>query len=269
MRAAARRRPPLLGAAGPAVTAAAARVVSAWSGLLVLGLFYLMVVSVLAGLWSSAAAANGGSIAGYSAAALVWYIVATEAAVVSVPPKLIEYTGDDIGSGRVVVELLRPASIVTVRVATELGAMLPRLALCAGFGVTFASLLVGWPPQPGALLLAGPSLLLAAAVNVVTQHAFAAASFWVRDAKGAWFLYQKLVFVVGGMLLPLEVLPDWLERGARVLPFQAMAYAAGRHAAGHLDPALIVIQVGWLVVMWAVAVGVFAAGERRLTKVGA
>ena len=42
--------------------------------------FYTLVVVVLAGLWRVAAGANGGTVAGYSAVALTWYIAATEAA---------------------------------------------------------------------------------------------------------------------------------------------------------------------------------------------
>ena len=99
--------------------------------------------------------------------------------------------------------------------------------------------------------------------------AFAAASFWVLDAKGAWFLYQKLVFVAGGMLLPLEILPGWLEATARVLPFSSMAYAPARLASGHVEPELLLVQVGWLIVLVVVAHRVFAAGERHLVSTGA
>ncbi len=72
-------------------------------------------------------------------------------------------------------------------------------------------------------------------------------AFWLRDAGSAWFLYQKLLFIMGGMLIPLEALPDWLHRVALVLPFRAMSYAPARLASGHFEPVLIVEQLGWLV----------------------
>jgi ABC-2 type transport system permease protein len=70
------------------------------------------------------------------------------------------------------------------------------------------------------------------------------------------------------MLLPLEVLPHGIERVAKLLPFMAMSYAPARLASGHFEPALLLVQLGWLVVLSAVAVAVFAAGERRLQVVG-
>src|SRR5207245_7380168 len=66
-------------------------------------------------------------------------------------------------------------------------------------------------------------------------YAFAGASFWIRDARSTWFLYHKLVFVLGGMLLPLQVLPAWLRTIAECLPFVAMAYAPARLASGHIE----------------------------------
>ncbi|MDQ3107580.1 MAG: ABC-2 family transporter protein, partial [Actinomycetota bacterium] len=197
-----------------------------------------------------------------------WYVASSEAATVSLNTRLIEETGEDIATGSIAVELLRPISVLALRVATEIGRCLPRLTACAALGVVFGLVVGGPPPRLASLLLAGPSLVLAVACNLVAQHAFAGASFWVRDARSTWFLYQKLVFIVGGMLLPLEVLPSALFDIAYVLPFMAMAYAPSRLAAGFLEPELLVLQVGWLVVLSAVAVAVFARGERRLQVVG-
>jgi ABC-2 type transport system permease protein len=230
--------------------------------------FYLAVVSVLSSLWRTATAANGGAVAGYSATALTWYVATSEAATVSLNIRLIEETGQEIASGAVAVELLRPASMLAIRVASEIGRALPRLAACVVAGVAFACIAVGRPPRLAACALAAPSLVLAVACNLVAQHAFAAISFWVRDARSTWFLYQKLVFVVGGMLLPLEVLPTTMANVAKLLPFMAMAYAPARLAAGHLEPALLVLQLGWLVVLAGLAVLAFSRGERRLQVVG-
>ncbi|MEJ7582747.1 MAG: ABC-2 family transporter protein [Acidimicrobiales bacterium] len=247
---------------------AARRVLAERGGLAVSIAFYIVVVAVLAGLWRAAADANGGSIAGYTAVAFTWYIATSEAATVSLNIRMIDDIGRDIGSGAVAVELLRPASVLGVRMAAELGRSLPRLGACVATGAVLATVTAGGPPRPVALLLALPSLVLAVACNIAAQHAFAASAFWLRNAGSAWFLYQKLVFILGGMLIPLEVLPGWLQATAWVLPFRAMAYAPARLAAGHVEPLLLVEQAGWLAVLVIAAGAVFAAGERRLQVVG-
>jgi ABC-2 type transport system permease protein len=244
------------------------RVVAERGGVIVAVGFYLIVVAVLAGLWRVAAGANDGAIAGYSALALTWYIATSEAATVSLNISMINDIGTDIGSGAVAVELLRPTSVLGVRVAAEVGRALPRLAVLAVAGAVLASVVVGGPPSWPALALAVPSLVLAITCNIVAQHAFAASAFWLRNAGSAWYLYQKLVFVLGGMLIPLEALPHWLRSITSFLPFRAMSYAPARLASGHVEPWLLAQQMGWLVVLAVIAAAVFRAGERRLEVVG-
>jgi ABC-2 type transport system permease protein len=247
---------------------AALRVVVDRGGLAVAVGFYLVVVSVLTSLWRAATAAGHGQVAGYSAVALTWYIATSEAAVCALNIRMIEEIGDDIGSGAIAVELLRPVSAIAVRLASEVGRGLARLAVIVVAGVALALLVVGPPPSVGAALIAIPSLMLAVSCNLAMQHAMAAAAFWVRDAKTSWFLYQKVVFILGGMLLPLQVLPAGLRSVAFRLPFMAMAYAPARLASGHLEPELLLVQIGWLAVAVAMAVGAFAIGQRRLQVVG-
>jgi len=250
------------------VAVAGRRALAEPGGLLVTGGFYLVVVATVSSLWRAASSANQGGVAGYSAAALTWYIAASEAATVSLNVRLIEDVGNQIGSGAVAVELLRPASVLGIRMSAEVGRALPRLVVCMAAGATLCTLLVGGPPDAVAVALAVPALVLAIICNLLAQHAFAAISFWIRDARSAWFLYQKFVFIVGGMLLPLEVLPDGLEAVAKALPFMAMAYVPGRLAAGHLEPELLLVQLAWLGVLGGLAAAAFAAGERRRQVLG-
>ena len=255
-------------ALGVAFWTASQRSVAERGGIAVSVLFYAIVISVLSGVWRVAAAANGGAIVGYSAVALTWYIATSEATTLALNARLIDEVGTDIASGAIAVELLRPASVLWLRVASELGRALPRLVVIAPVGVGLATLTAGGPPHLGALALAVPSIAVALAANVVAQHAFAASAFWVRSAGSAWFLYQKLVFVLGGMLIPLEVFPGWLATTARFLPFRAMAYAPARLASGHLEPLLLLEQVGWLAVLALLSTVVFGRGERHLQVVG-
>jgi ABC-2 type transport system permease protein len=243
------------------------RLLATRDGLVVSVIFYLIVSGVLSALWR-AAAGEDGDVAGYSAAALTWYVFTAEAATCAINVRLIEEVGDDIGSGAVAVEMLRPLPVVTVRLAAEVGRNTVRLAVLLVPGATYAWVVVGPPPSTAGALLALPALVLAVAANLGLQHALAGSAFWLRDTRATWFLYQKLVFLLGGMLLPLQVLPGVLYGLAMALPFMAMAYAPARLASGHVEPWLLIVQAGWLVVLVAGAAAVFAAGQRRLQVVG-
>lgn len=245
---------------------AARRLLADRAALVVSVAFYLVVTTVLASLWRAAAGDHG--VVGYSGAALTWYIVTSEAAVCAISIRLIEEVGEDIASGDVAVEMLRPLPLLATRLAVDVGRSLARLVALLVPGALLAWAAVGPPPSAVAALLALPSLALAVTVNVVAQYAVAGAAFWLRDGRATWFLYQKVVFVAGGMLLPLEVLPDALHRVAAALPFMAMAYAPARLAAGYPEPGLLLVQAGWGLVLLAGAAAVFAAGQQRLQVVG-
>lgn len=254
---------------GVAVGSALRRALSERSGLLVNVGFYLVIASVLTSLWHKAAAGHaGGTLVGYSPRAIAWYIVTSEACTIALHARLVAEIGADIGSGAVTVELLRPASVLGVRVMSELGRALPRLLACLVVGWVLAWAAAGPPPHAGLVLLSLPAALLGVVANLFAQHAFAGISFWMRDASSSWFLYSKLVFMLGGTVLPLEVLPHALRTVARATPFAAMAYAPGRLASGHAEVWWLAVQCGWIAVLALVAGLVFRSGERRLQVVG-
>ena len=52
--------------------------------------FLVIVVLVMAALWSAAVEANGGSIEGYTRDSLLWYVMAAQVAVIAVRPRTVE-----------------------------------------------------------------------------------------------------------------------------------------------------------------------------------
>jgi ABC-2 type transport system permease protein len=253
---------------GIAVATGARRTLAARTELVMGMAIQVIIVGAVSTLWRVAVEANGDVLDGYDATAVTWYLAVSEAVYMAVSSRLIEQIGTDIASGAVASEMLRPAPVVGVRLAGQFGASLPRLAAYLVAGGAVALVTVGAPPSAGALLLALPAMLLGAACNLMGSHTFAGIAFWLRDAGSAWFLYQKLIFIFGGMLLPLQVLPGPMRAVAMGLPFMTMAYVPARLASGHVEPELLLVQAVWLVVLGALAVALFGAGERRLQAVG-
>ena len=230
--------------------------------------FYAVILIVFSSLWRAATQANGGAIQGYGYRELLWYVIAAEGCVVATKPRLIEEIGDDIGNGDVAIDMLRPVSVVGFRMAAEMGEAVVRLVCAVCLGAVFGLLTVGAPPSIEGLFAALPAALLAVGCNITMQYGFAAAAFWVEDAKSTWFLYQKLIFLLGGMLLPLEFLPPWLTEIARLLPFWTAAYVPARLLSGHPEWHLLLVQLGWLIALIAAALAAFRAGEKRLVVTG-
>ena len=230
--------------------------------------FFAIILVVMTALWTAAVDANGGSLHGYTRTSLLWYVFAAQTAVLGVRPRSVEEIGDEIGSGTVAVQMLRPVSVVGLRMSIDMGEACARLIASFTVGALITWLFVGAPPSLPALALAAPAVVLGCAANIASSHAFGGIAFWLLDAKASWFFFQKLVFLPGGMLIPLELLPRPLELISFALPFATMAYVPGRIASGHPDPLLLLWQLGWLAALLAMAGAVFAAGERRLQVMG-
>ena len=132
--------------------------------------------------------------------------------------------------------MLRPVSVVGLRIASELGEALLRVAVAIVVAPSACSCSSARPTRRPAALLALPAALLGCTLSMTAQHAFGGIAFWLLDARATWFLWSKLVFLLGGLLIPLELLPPGVANVAKVLPWAAMAYVPGRLASGDLDP---------------------------------
>jgi ABC-2 type transport system permease protein len=95
-----------------------------------------------------------------------------------------------------------------------------------------------------------------AAVVITAFHiAIGVLAFWMGDIMPAYWIWQKLVFVIGGMLLPLQFYPDWFVRFAMFTPFPvflagpaSLVTAVPVMSAGRLMAGLLGWSIGGLLV---------------------
>jgi tetratricopeptide (TPR) repeat protein len=121
--------------------------------------------------------------------------------------------------------------------AEGIGLLLVRMATLGVPGFFLAwTLSGGWPTDPRGLLLAVPLGILAGSVCVVFQTVIGITAFWLQDASPVYWIWQKLMFVFGGLILPLDAYPEWLREIAAWTPFHALVYGPARTTLG-FDPA--------------------------------
>jgi ABC-2 type transport system permease protein len=96
--------------------------------------------------------------------------------------------------------------------------------------------------------------------------------FWTNDITGTTTLYEVTANIVGGVIVPLALLPGWLRTVASFLPIQAvynipLSILLAKDA--DVDPLVgIAIQLGWIVGLWLLALVMWRAGLRRYESVG-
>lgn len=222
-------------------------------------LFYGIILLVFARLWGAVLGMGpaGGAEPEQSPSRYIWYLAVTEWIMLSQPLLHLDIEAD-IRAGEVGHQLSRPVSYVAGKLAEAWGEVAVRLVVLGASGLALGRWLGGEWPEPTDLLLAALTGALASAVLALAHAAIGLCAVWVLDTTAVYLVWQKLCFVLGGLMLPLSIYPPWLRSIAAHSPFAALLFGPAELVFG-AEPALFlsrVLQVlGWgalfaLVVAW-------------------
>jgi len=135
-----------------------------------------------------------------------------------------------------------------------------------------AALLVGAPPfgwsDLGAFV---PVYVLAFTLDFFLTVPIGLMAFWVEETGPFNLLWTRLLMLLGGMMLPLEIFPPLLRRITGWLPMSLIVYAPARTLAGErlaFPWQVIAAQAGWLVAAVIVCMLTLRAGVKKVNVHG-
>jgi viologen exporter family transport system permease protein len=226
--------------------------------------FFVVIFVVYSAIWR--AVAESGASVGKEPNEMLWYLAVTEWILMSAPLVQFEIE-EDIRRGDVAYQITRPASWLGARLAHGIGAMAVRAPVLLVVACASAWSFAGPPKRPAGLGIAIALGLLAATVVTLFYVGIGVAAFWLGDIAPAYWIWQKLLFVLGGLLLPLQFYPALFVRVARLTPFPALLAGPASLATGEpLMPAgvLLATLAFWALLGWAIARAAFGRAVRRL-----
>ena len=230
-------------------------------------LFFAVILFVFVQLWSAVYGADRRVVAGFTVGDVLWYLVLTEAILLSAP-RLEGRVDEEVKSGGLATLLGRPCHYVLHHLAAFLGETLPLFALNLAAGLAVGTALIGPPPFSWmSLPVAAVSLTLAFTLHFYFSMGVALLAFWVEDATPFFWIYSKALFILGGLMIPLDFFPGWLRVLTDWLPFRHVLCEPARlavHPSTTAVGGLLLWQVGWIVVVAAAVHGMFALGIRRV-----
>jgi ABC-2 type transport system permease protein len=196
---------------------------------------------------------------------LVWYLAVTEWIVLGVPAVFVGIE-EDVKRGDIAYRLPRPVSYLASVLAEGVGQLSVRMPILGVAGFGLAWLFTGrLPEDPLGLLWAVPLVLFATFVLMVFYAILGLMTFWVGEVGPFYWVFQKLLFVLGGLMLPLDLYPDAVLEVASFTPFPRLLYGPGSLVLGHGN----VLELGawlflWLVVGLTTAAVLFKRARRSL-----
>ncbi len=232
-------------------------------------LFMVVILYVFVQLWQTTyRAAGAATIAGLAFSDTLWYLVMTETIELS-RSRFANQMAEEVRDGSIAYTISRPYNYLFYHFAYGSGDMLMRLVINFTAGTLLVTALVGpMPFNPIYTLPMLVSIALAMALNFCIQGLIGLAAFITEDVTSIQIIYQKIIFILGGMLIPLDFFPDWLKNLALMLPFNYIVYAPARLFVS-FDWArwlnVVSMQMLWLGVFALALWALFRAGVRRVS----
>jgi ABC-2 type transport system permease protein len=230
--------------------------------------FLAVILYIFLRLWQVTCGDTGATqLGGLTLPQMLWYLVMTETLTLSAP-RVAPEIDQDVRTGALAVQLIRPLSYPLARLWSTLGERAVRFGLNLVVGAAIALLLVGPIAfSVGGLLLFLLALPFAFTLDFLGQFLIGMGAFWLEDTSGLLLIYSRITMILGGMLIPLELFPQAVQPWLRALPFSSIIYGPARMFV-HPDAAFLrdlIVRQGLAIVVLSGAVAlVYRAGIRRI-----
>jgi ABC-2 type transport system permease protein len=232
-------------------------------------LFFVLILLIFHQLWGATLEDAASDL---SRNQLIWYLAAAEVIMLSTPSGRGLNVDEDIKSGNIAYLLNRPCSYPLFMFGRYWGEALASLLVNAIIGSLTALALVGAPSlNPAALPALLILLILAVSLKFFLSLIISLTAFWVEESGPFHWIYGKLLFTIGGLFIPLEFFPGWLQQVSKALPFHLILYAPARMLVDW-DPnrffSILGNQALWLAAAAILAQLVFQRGVKKLNVHG-
>lgn len=235
-------------------------------------LFILLIMFIFAQLWTAVFETQGApEIAGLTLANTIWYFLIAEVMELGKSRHDIRIS-EEVKDGSIAYTLVRPYNYLAYHFFNGLGESAVRMLLVFALGLPVVIYYAGLPTLslshlPAILLV----ISLAITIDFLVLSIIGLLAFVTEDTSSFRLIYQKLVFILGGIMIPLDFLPLWLRQIARILPFNLTTYAPAKlFVAFTWDQfqEILVLQVVWVAIIGQILFWQYRWATRRLSVNG-
>jgi len=213
-------------------------------------------------------------VGGYDRSAAITYVWLTQGLVATIYIWGWQDLSLRIRTGDIATDLIRPVHPLRAGLAFDLGRSLYHAALRGTPPAVVGGIVFGLtlPSDPLVWLAFTVSVFLAVVVSYAYRALYNIAAFWLTDWRGALLIAITAANFFSGFVVPVRFFPAPLEAFARATPFPSMVQVpidifVGRAAGAELALA-VASQLGWALVLLALAAWLFDRGVRRLVVQG-
>ncbi len=232
--------------------------------------FIVLILFIFYNLWKAIYSAESvTSVSGLSLLALIWYLALSESTVAGSRVKSISWQIEqDVKSGNIAYSLNKPYHFMAYYFSATFFSSLIRIAIVFAMGAVLVYALMGLPQISATEIpFVVVSVILAAVLQFMLAFMIGVSAFWVEDTSAFRWIEDKLIFIMGGMLIPINFFPDFLKSLALLLPFSYTSYAPAYMFVNFSIGFFVTtagMQLLWIVVLAGVCLLLFSLGVRKV-----
>ncbi|HEY3901831.1 MAG TPA: ABC-2 family transporter protein [Chthoniobacter sp.] len=227
-------------------------------------------------LWKAVFHSKGSAIAGYDYSSMIFYFMLTVFLDNLITPTEDEWQiAAEIRDGKISAYLIKPLNYLGYRIMLFLSYRLLYIAVVLVPIVVLACFLREYlrlPEHAITWLAFAASTAMAAFLQFFIAYSMAMIAFWVLEISTIVFLLYSFEFFLSGHVFPLDVLPPVLREFIQWSPFTYELFFPAqvfmeRVQGGALVQGLL-IQAGWVLIVWTSARTLWSQGVRKYQAVG-
>ncbi|MEL7432272.1 MAG: ABC-2 family transporter protein [Chlamydiota bacterium] len=219
-----------------------------------LSLFLIICLVIFANLWE--VIARRGGLTTMDPQELLWYIALNQWILVAIPrtERAIER---DFRTGKLTYLIPRPMSYLGYVFAEGCGQAFVYMAVLGVISYIFTWGFVGSITISGwGLVVVFVSGLFALILGIILKMIIGLLTFWMHDVDPVAWIFEKSLFALGGLLLPLSAYPPAWQAVAKYTPFSVIL--GGRSALALHYNAVIAFELLAQLLLWIILGGIIA-----------
>jgi ABC-2 type transport system permease protein len=227
----------------------------------------LLFLWVFTYLWRVAYGNSGTTeMAGLTLANTLWYLMLAEAIELS-RPRFAVTIAQAVKDGSIAYLLSKPYDFLLYQLSVNAGDSVFRMILTTLFGSALVWFMAGPPPDPRGWPLTIIAVIGGWLINFCLTALIGLLAFITEEVAPFMWIYQKFIFILGGMMIPLDFYPPWLQTISKATPFAYIMYGPARL---FVTPSLarffnlITGQLIWIAILGLLLTFVYRQGIRRL-----
>ena len=234
---------------------------------------YCIMIFIFLNLWQYIYSDPSEVIKGYTMNQMIWYVIVTEILWMSLGGrKLNKKICDDVRSGNITYNIIKPYNYVEYILFNHLGVTTLKFVLVTILGMVLGLIFLGSFPALSVFSVVGIiiSCIFATIINILLITTLGLFSFFIEDASPFYWLYSKLILVVG-TIFPIEFFPKVLQPIMKYSPIYVVSYGPAKLFVDFSVEKLLEIlgiQVMYLVICFLIAHFVFKKGVKKLNVNG-